>query len=219
MIQPGFGGEDGVTLRFQGLDGSKGRPSNSRRSMRGQTLRHKLDAQMQYGSPDQTAELALDDLGLDLGKLDSTGSNLLDDSRLSRALDSGDAPTLIAGLGDTSRQLIGMGDDDATGNQLAGTQQSDEGNQATELMPLADFNLDAAQPTQLMPLADALDKDAAATSRLKALDFELGDDSSGDSTGTQAQLVATDFGLDLDVGAPEPSPADGVRTDPAHHPQ
>ena len=204
MIQPGFGGE-AATLRFQGLEGSEGPTIEQPALDAGQTMRHKLDAQMQYGAPDQTAELALDDLGLDLGGLDSTGSNLLDDSRLSRALDSGDAPTLIAGLA-IPRGSCSAWPTTITGNQLPGMLPGNEAGEATELMPLGDFNLDAGQPTQLMPLAEALDIDPGSTSQLKALDFELGDDlGAGEATGTEAQLAATDFGLDLDVGASEPA--------------
>ncbi len=39
-------------------------------------LRQKIDAQTQFISNDQTAELALDDLGLDLGRLDTTRIDL-----------------------------------------------------------------------------------------------------------------------------------------------
>ena len=82
---------------------------------------------------DQTAELALDDLGLDLGRLDTTRTTLLDDSRLTRELASQDAPTLVAGLDDTSRRMIA---------------EAQEGQHPTELLPLGDATDDAAKTSQ-----------------------------------------------------------------------
>ncbi len=56
------------------------------------TLAGKLGARRApFGGTDQTAELSIDDLGLDLGKLEATGSNLLDDSQLMPSLGSTDA--------------------------------------------------------------------------------------------------------------------------------
>ncbi|MGC4028279.1 MAG: FimV/HubP family polar landmark protein [Steroidobacteraceae bacterium] len=200
MVQPGFG-DAAQTVRV-GMD-TEGPTVEQPQLEPGQTMRQKLDAQLHLGSVDQTAELAIDDLGLDLGKLDATGTNLLDDSRLTRALDAPDgpdAPTLIAGLGDTSRNFM----DDA----------GDVGNQLTELLPLGDVTGRGGNPlsqpsstqvTQILQF-DQVSEDAGATSRLAALDFDLGAESAFDGdevTGTRPVLVATDVGLDLDVGAPE----------------
>ncbi|MET0280913.1 MAG: FimV/HubP family polar landmark protein [Steroidobacteraceae bacterium] len=119
----------------------------------------KLDAHFaQYGSTDQTAELALDDLGLDLGKLEGTGSSLLDDSQLVRSLDEQGldsvdpsyAPTLVAGFDEAARNLL-------------------EG---------ANTN----QPTELLPLADLMDFDSSSTARVQALDLDF----EATSTGTHS---------------------------------
>src|SRR5262249_6826633 len=101
MVQPGFDGEDPATQKM-GVDGPRWEQPQLDV---GGTLIGKLGAQG-FGAPDQTAELALDDLGLDLGKLESTNDTMLDDSRLTQALSSPDAPTLVAGLDETSRRLI-----------------------------------------------------------------------------------------------------------------
>jgi pilus assembly protein FimV len=180
MVQPGFGGhEDSPTQRFS-IDG----PTVEQPALDdgiGDTLVGKLDAQHSFGGPDQTAELAIDDLGLDLGKFDQTGTNLLDDSRLARALeasdaadaaDGSDAPTLVAGMDETSRRLL----EDAT-----------FGNQPTELLPLSDLDIDGA------------------TARVSVLDLEF---DSNAETGKRNALSDAEFNLDLDVGAPE-QPVDG----------
>ena len=113
LIQPEFGeaptqrmtapeGQDGPTVEQPQIDDGGG------------TLRTKIEAQSQFIATDQTAELALDDLGLDLGRLDTTRTTLLDDSRLTRELSSQDAPTLVAGLDDTSRRMIAEAQDGAS---------------------------------------------------------------------------------------------------------
>src|SRR5690606_10110757 len=75
------------------------------------------------GSPDQTAELALDDLGLDLGKLEATGTGMVPAAADEEA--APDAPTLVAGLDETSRELLASAD--------AGDR--------TEMLPLTDLDL------------------------------------------------------------------------------
>jgi pilus assembly protein FimV len=65
------------------------------------TIRQKVERAMRHsgGGGEQTAELAIDDLGLDLGGLDTVDHPHL-------AASSPDAPTLVAGLDDTSRQAM-----------------------------------------------------------------------------------------------------------------
>jgi pilus assembly protein FimV len=129
------------------------------------TLAGKIGApRAPLGSTDQTAELALDDLGLDLGKLEATGSNLLDDSQLIPSLGTGDtgtveqaAETLVAGLDDTSRSLL---------------QQAGGATQATELLPLTD--LGSGDTSRVVSLDLNLDADpTAATGKRGAPDFSL----------------------------------------------
>jgi FimV-like protein len=124
----------------------------------GNALMGKLGAQG-MGSPDQTAELALDDLGLDLGKLESTNDNMLDDSRLTQALSSPDAPTLVAGLDETSRRLI----------------EGADNNQPTELLPLGEIEIDSGATSRVAALDFELDGDAETGKRaaLTETDFNL----------------------------------------------
>jgi pilus assembly protein FimV len=144
MAQPGFAGlDDAPTQRFN-IDGPTVEQPELNSS---DTLVGKLDALNYPGSGDQTAELALDDLGLDLGKLDGTGTNLLDDSRLARALDAADAPTLVAGMDETSRRLIGSASDS---------------NQPTELLPLGDLDMDSGSTSRVASLDLDLGLDANA---------------------------------------------------------
>lgn len=171
MAQPGFG-EETSTQRITAPDGQEGPTVEQPQLPDGGTLRQKIDAQTHFISNDQTAELALDDLGLDLGRLDTTRLTKMDDSRMTRELATPESPTLVAGLDETSRRMIS----DAQGAH------------------------DAQNPTQLMPLGDETD-DSAKTSQVPSLGFELGYDVDGSATGKHGTLGDTDFRLDLDVGA------------------
>ncbi len=153
MAQPGFAGlEDAPTQRFE-IDA----PTVEQPALDdvGDTLVGKIDAHSNYVGSDQTAELAIDDLGLDLGKFDQTGTNLLDDSQLARALEAADAPTLVAGMDETSRRLI----EDATGSNA---------NQPTELLPLADFEADGGATSRVSMLDLEFDVDADAETGKRA---------------------------------------------------
>jgi pilus assembly protein FimV len=104
------------------------------------TLAGKLGAHAaQLGSPDQTAELSLDDLGLDLGKLDATGGSLLDDSQLVAALGSGDSdsnqPTELLPLAPAP-------DPDADTSSVQALDLSVDFSDQTGKTPIPDFNLD-----------------------------------------------------------------------------
>jgi pilus assembly protein FimV len=152
-----------------------------------ETIRTKLDAPNRPGiSADQTAELALDDLGLDLGALEATGEP--------PELGAEDAPTMLASVNDETRRL------------LAGAEA--EGNDAEDHLPTAsgtwlftdtDFagvvqnpEASADSPTEVVPRPPA---ESEGTSRMPVLeeaglDLDLGDLSGGGARN----------GLDLDVG-------------------
>ncbi len=79
------------------------------------TIREKIGAAARAGmqTSDQTAELALDDLGLDLGALEGSGDETV--------LQSGpDAPTMLAGMDDETRRLMSSAehDDDRERTQI-----------------------------------------------------------------------------------------------------
>jgi pilus assembly protein FimV len=152
------------------------------------TIRQKVErALRQSGGADQTAELAIDDLGLDLGALDTVDHPTL--------VSSPDSPTLVAGLDDTSRHLM----EDAT--QRAHTPTSGSG--ASGVWRVKPEDMDATLPPVAVSEFDdksGSSDDTSGTSRLAALkgqdlDFDLGD---MDSSAPAANGVGE---VDLDVGA------------------
>ncbi len=121
---------------------------------------------------DQTAELAIDDLGLDVGQVDTVDQPGL------AAASGADAPTLVAGFDQRSRQVM---EDAQHRREESGAWQFDHD------------ELEAAltQNSQVVP-------DTSATSRLAALGAQEVDVDLGDSTGTQPAVHTG--GVDLDVG-------------------
>ncbi len=72
------------------------------------TIREKVEGAMRRKlSSDQTAELALDDLGLELGSLEQTDSQigLKPVGGMPRGADA-NAPTMVAGLDENSQRLL-----------------------------------------------------------------------------------------------------------------
>jgi pilus assembly protein FimV len=134
------------------------------------TIRQKLESALKQ-SGEQTAELAIDDLGLDVGQVDT-----VDQPGLAGA-SGADAPTLVAGLDEHSRQVM---EDAQRRKEETGGWQFDHD------------ELEAAlQTSQAVP-------DTSATSRLKALGAQEVDVDLGDSTGTHPAVHTG--GVDLDVG-------------------
>ena len=184
------------------------------------TIREKIGAAARAGmqTSDQTAELALDDLGLDLGALEGLG----DETGISNAAD---APTLLSNLDEDTRELLARAraehsDSDVTQRAPTSDGPSDSG---TWLFTDTDFANGMAResgkaagtsegeaPTQLVTqLSPQLPEelDTASTSSLAALDVSaldldvggLGEDSSVN-------------GIDLDVGTPSVSEGTFVQT-------
>jgi pilus assembly protein FimV len=139
------------------------------------TVRQKVETALRQSGTDQTAELAIDDLGLDLGHADT-----VDQPGLAGA----DAPTMVAGLDDQTRRAMEDAHQQATG-------------QHEKTSTTGAWNFDPNELDSAATQAGGL-KDSSATSRLRALGSpEDVDVDVGDATGTHAAPGA----LDLDVGA------------------
>jgi pilus assembly protein FimV len=145
------------------------------------TIRQKVAmALRQAPGADQTAELAIDDLGLDLGGLDT-----VDQPGLGA---SSDAPTLVAGLDDRSRKVMEEAERRAS---------PDDNALSTGAWQLDESELDAALADRGNGHEQDPDQDGSVTSRLSALtgrdvDFDLGD--------APVEHPANGNGLDLDLG-------------------
>src|SRR5690606_33092861 len=155
------------------------------------TIRQKLEVAIpQPGNGvDPTAELAIDDLGLDLGALEADGGDT-----------ASDAPTMVAGLDARSRQIIEEAERQVGGApdqaSATGSWYTIGSTDQTGTNPaIADNNATAS----LKALSDLPEEiDPRATSRLAALkpgDVDI------DFGATDAFGASVRNGLDLDVGS------------------
>lgn len=139
------------------------------------TIRQKVETALKQGGTEQTQELAIDDLGLDLGHADTVDQPGLPAPP--------EGPTLVAGLDEHTRQLMEDAHHTATQEKVSSTG-------AWQFDPK---DLDSAATQQGQALSDP-----SQTSRLKALGApDDVDVDVGDATGTHPAPGA----LDLDVGA------------------
>ncbi len=139
------------------------------------TIRQKVETALK--SAEQTAELALDDLGLDVGQVDTVEQPGL------AAAAGAEGPTLVAGLDDRSRKVM----DDAQRRA-----KKDEHGQ-TGAWQFDQDELEAALTQTSLAL-----QDASATSRLAALGAHSVDVDIGEASSTHPSLHGG--GVDLDVG-------------------
>jgi pilus assembly protein FimV len=143
------------------------------------TIRQKVEMALKQSGAEQTAELAIDDLGLDLGALDTVDQPGFGASP--------DAPTLVAGMDERSRKVIEEAQRRAAEEQHAS---------ATGAWRLDESEL---EPALANGHDEAVEHGISETSRLSALagggdvDFDIGG-------ATGAHHVANGAGLDLDVG-------------------
>jgi pilus assembly protein FimV len=174
-----YGDFEAPTVEQPGLYGGSG------------TVRQKVETAMkQGGNVEQTAELAIDDLGLDLNALDENqGIN-----------STQEAPTLVAGLDERSRRIM----DEA---ERRGSLRDMD---ATAIASTGAWNLNGEDFEQTMPpqsvpdySQDFSNGDGSETSRLAAakasdLDFNFND---ADEPVDHRLTNGSGGSLDLDVGA------------------
>ncbi len=148
------------------------------------TIRQKVEVAMRQSSAEQTAELAIDDLGLDLGALDTMDQPGLGSSP--------DAPTLVAGMDDHSRQIM---------EEAQRRARTEDKPSETGTWHMDESELDAALSDRANGSAHAQEaQDPSATSRLQALNGREVDYDLGDMHGTTQQHATNGSGLDLDIG-------------------
>jgi pilus assembly protein FimV len=146
------------------------------------TIRQKVETAMRKGVSDATAELAIDDLGLDVGGVDTVDQP----GPTTAAASSPDTPTLVAGLDERSRTVM----EDA--HRRAATEEN-PAIASTGAWQFDQNELEAALTQTSVSLASASDTARLAALRVRGVDVDL-----SETTGTHA-ATATD--VDLDVGS------------------
>jgi pilus assembly protein FimV len=152
---------------------------------------------------DQTAEVSIEDLGLDLDHLEETGSPSISLENLRETDHPEDAPTMVAGLDERSRAMMAEAEKNARDRDLTELERELEASFVSEL----DSNQDGIKtavlgpesaPTVLMPR----ETDLSPTSRFKASDLsDVHDDPDKvdvDSTSKLRGIHSDSIDLDLD---------------------
>ncbi len=142
------------------------------------TIQQKVETALRQSGSEQTAELAIDDLGLDVGQVDTVDQPGL------AAAPGPDTPTLVAGLDDHSRRVM----------ENAQQRGRREPGPSTGAWQFDEDELEAALTHTSVAVPDS-----SPTSRLAALGAHEVDVDVGDLSGTHPAVHSG--GVDLDVGA------------------
>jgi pilus assembly protein FimV len=169
-------------------------------------LRDRISSKLdKVSKADQTAELSIDDLGLDLDHLDGAASGAsISIPRLEETDHPADAPTMVAGLDEKSRRMMAEAESRARDKDLTELERELEASFVADLgtdheeIKTAVLGPESA-PTVQMPRGTT--QDPAATSRFKSpeySDVQEPERHDVDSTSKLRGLNADSIDLDLD---------------------
>jgi pilus assembly protein FimV len=181
-------------------------PTAESPSLKPAGLRDRISSKLdKVSKADQTAELSIDDLGLDLDHLDGPGSGAsVSIPRLEETDHPSDAPTMVAGLDEKSRRMMAEAESRARDKDLTELERELEASFVADLgndhedVKTAVLGPESA-PTVQMPRGTVADP--AATSRFKSPEFSDVQDAERldvDSTSRLRGLNADSIDLDLD---------------------
>ncbi len=181
-------------------------------------IRERISTKLADARADQTAEVSIDDLGLDLDGLDETPASSGKQRALEETDHPDDAPTMVAGLDERSRRMIAEAESRLHDKDLTELERELEASFISELessqeeIKTAVIGPESA-PTVNMPR----DIDPASTSRFKTSKIleSLGSDERDlDSTSKLRGINADSIDLDLDRLASALGNGDDTREQP-----
>jgi pilus assembly protein FimV len=176
-------------------------PTTESPSLKSNDVRGRISSKLASVKADQTAEVSIDDLGLDLDQLGETGSPD-GPSHLEETDHPADAPTMVAGLDEKSRRMMAEAESRSRDRDLTELERELEASFIADLdggpdeVKTAVLGPESA-PTVQMPR----DFDAASTSRFKSPEFSDiadADKVDVDSTSKLRGLSGDSIDLDLD---------------------
>ncbi len=177
-------------------------PTRESPAVKTTSIRDRISNKLGTVGTEQTAEVSIDDLGLDLEGLDETGADSAKVRQLEVTDHPDDAPTMVAGLDERSRRMMADAESRSRDRDLTELERELEASFISELessheeIKTAVIGPESA-PTVQMPR----DLDSAATSRFKnpeytdKLETIQGDP---DSTSKLRNISADSVDLDLD---------------------
>jgi len=180
-------------------------PTAESPTLKSNDLRDRISSKLdKVNKADQTAELSIDDLGLDLDHLEGASGASISIPRLEETDHPSDAPTMVAGLDEKSRRMMAEAESRARDKDLTELERELEASFVADLgsdhedVKTAVLGPESA-PTVQMPRATP--QDTAATSRFKSpeySDVQEPERPDVDSTSRLRGLNADSIDLDLD---------------------
>jgi pilus assembly protein FimV len=154
---------------------------------------------------DQTAEVSIDDLGLDLDQLEETGTPAVSGSHLEETDHPADAPTMVAGLDEKSRRMMAEAERNSRDRDLTELERELEASFVADLGQDHDEVKTAVLGPESAPTVQMPRDFDANTSRFKSNEFsDVGDagkldvDSTSKLRGLGAAALSGDS-IDLDL--------------------
>jgi pilus assembly protein FimV len=152
---------------------------------------------------DQTAEVSIDDLGLDLDQLEETGSPAVSGSHLEETDHPADAPTMVAGLDEKSRRMMAEAEKSSRDRDLTELERELEASFVADLGQDHDEVKTAVLGPESAPTVQMPRDFDADTSRFKSNEFsdvagKLDADATSKLRGLGAAALSGDS-IDLDL--------------------
>jgi pilus assembly protein FimV len=146
-------------------------PTTESPTLKSHDIRDRLSSKLGAAQADQTAEVSIDDLGLDLDQLEATGTPAVSGSHLEETDHPADAPTMVAGLDEKSRRMMAEAERSSRDRDLTELERELEASFVADLgsdheeIKTAVLGPESA-PTVQMPRGDV-----SASSRFKSPEF------------------------------------------------
>jgi len=177
-------------------------PTTESPTLRSNDVHDRISSKLGPSKADQTAEVSIEDLGLDLDALEQTGEPSISNSHLEETDHPADAPTMVAGLDDKSRRMMAEAESRSRDRDLTELERELEASFIADLDSAHDEVKTAvlgpeSAPTVQMPGAF----DVNSTSRFKSPEFSdvaNAEKVDVDSTSKLRGLSGDSIDLDLD---------------------
>jgi pilus assembly protein FimV len=176
-------------------------PTTESPALKANDMRDRVSSKLGPVKADQTAEVSIDDLGLDLDQLEETGAPSISNSHLAETDHPADAPTMVAGLDDKSRRMMAEAESRSRDRDLTELERELEASFVADLgsdhdeIKTAVLGPESA-PTVQMPR----NFDSASTSRFKSPEFsDIADAEKPDADSTSKLRALSGDSIDLDL--------------------
>jgi pilus assembly protein FimV len=176
-------------------------PTTESPTLQANDLHDRLSSKLGPVKADQTAEVSIDDLGLDLDHLEETGSPSISNSHLAETDHPADAPTMVAGLDEQSRRMMAEAESRSRDRDLTDLERELEASFIADLDTGQDDVKTAvlgpeSAPTVQMPR----EFDTGSTSRFKSPEFsDIADADKVDVESTSKLRGLSGDSIDLDL--------------------